>query len=93
MFKSVMKILKRPVLKQFASYDPGDLQKTFRMQDGVSPRGEIRDTHFWTLTKDGMDVTEVLPLLPHAPSRPGAITALFATDTSMVSDLFAKQGT
>lgn len=38
MFKSVMKILKRPVLKQFASYDPGDLQKTFRMQDGVSPQ-------------------------------------------------------
>lgn len=37
MFKSLIKILKRHVLKQFASYDPGDLQKTSRMQDGVKP--------------------------------------------------------
>ena len=88
-----MKIFKRRVLKWYASYHPGDLQKA-GTQDEATPPGERTGTPTSGLyqAKDGMNMAETPPLLPQALSMVVSITALFPNEISMASELFSKQG-
>lgn len=93
MFKYLMKIFKRHVLKWCASYNPGDLQKA-RTQDEAIPPGEKPGTPTSGLyqAKDGMNMAETPPLLPQALSIVVSIPALFPNEISMASELSSKQG-